>query len=95
MKVFDLKNPCYYILEPFARVKESIILPCCNVCRLFLKISLLMASMTGLSAASSKLFAVPTSLMSSISDERLFSHSERVKGKVLVITGPSLLLFAM
>ena len=31
----------------------------------------------------------PTSLMTSIPDDRLFSHSDRVKGKVVVITGPS------
>lgn len=28
--------------------------------------------------------------MSSIPDDRLFAHSDRVKGKVLVITGPFL-----
>ena len=32
-------------------------------------------------------------LMSSIPDDRLFSHSDRVKGKVVVITGPSLAFF--
>lgn len=31
--------------------------------------------------------------MTSIPDDRLFSHSDRVKGKVVVITGPSFLPF--
>ena len=37
--------------------------------------------------------AYPTTVMSSIPDDRLFAHSDRVKGKVVVITGPFLLPF--